>query len=250
MSASPVQRLMERATPPNRTAPRVVRALLKRMRDRPRAERLVLIVGGGTRGSGLDELYAADDIDIIAFDVYASPYTHFVADAHRIPLGDASVDAIVVQAVLEHVLDPWQVVAEIHRVLRAEGLVYADTPFLYPVHEGPYDFTRFTDSGHRWLFRRFALLDSGTVAGPGTVLSWSLAQAVRTVLPLRGVPSVVRLLSRPVAAFVDRFGAPQSCLDGAASVYFLGLKSTTEVQPREMVGYYRGAQSAQVQRSV
>ncbi len=57
--------------------------------------------------------------------------------------------------------------AEIHRVLRPGGIVYADTPFLQQVHEGAYDFTRFTDSGHRFLFRRFERIDSGSVAGCG-----------------------------------------------------------------------------------
>jgi len=58
---------------------------------------------------------------------------------------------MLVQAGLEHVRDLWQVVAEIHRVLKDDGLVYAETPFMQQVHEGPYDFTRFTESGHRYL---------------------------------------------------------------------------------------------------
>ena len=46
----------------------------------------------------------------------------------------------------------------------SDGVVYAETPFLQAVHEGPWDFTRFTESGHRWLFRAFERLDSGVVA--------------------------------------------------------------------------------------
>ena len=68
---------------------------------------------------------------------------------------------------LEHVLDPAQVVAEIHRVLGKDGVVFANTPFMQQVHEGAYDFTRFTLSGHRWLFRNFDLLEAGTSAGVG-----------------------------------------------------------------------------------
>ena len=68
---------------------------------------------------------------------------------------------------LEHVLEPELVVAEIHRVLMPDGLVYAGTPFMQQVHEGPYDFMRFTESGHRWLFRRFERLASGATGGPG-----------------------------------------------------------------------------------
>jgi len=78
----------------------------------------VLVVGGGTIGSGNHALYEDPAVRIAAFDVYASPLTQFVADGHSIPLSDQCVDAVLVQAVLEHVLDPWRVVGEIHRVLK------------------------------------------------------------------------------------------------------------------------------------
>ena len=145
--------------------------------QRPR----ILVIGGGTVGAGLEELYADPTVDLICFDIYASPAVQFIADGHAIPLADGSVDGVVVQAVLEHVLEPTMVAKEIHRVLRSGGIVYADTPFLLPVHEGPYDFTRFTDSGHRYLFRSFERIDSGSIAGAGTALRWSIGYFVRAL---------------------------------------------------------------------
>ncbi len=52
-------------------------------------------------------------------------------------------------------LEPERVVSEIARVLKPAGMVYSEIPFMQQVHEGAYDFTRFTDSGQRWLFRQF-----------------------------------------------------------------------------------------------
>jgi SAM-dependent methyltransferase len=95
--------------------------------------------------------------------------------------------------VLEHVLEPSRVVQEIHRVLRRHGIVYADTPLLWPVHEGPYDFTRFTDSGHRYLFRDFELIDSGTVATPGMQLALSVESFFRSLLRSRVAGAIARL---------------------------------------------------------
>lgn len=132
----------------------------------------VLVVGGATVGKGTERLYESS-LDVIGIDIYRSEIVQVLADAHQIPFADGVFDAVVVQAVLEHVLDPNLVVAEIWRVLKPNGFVYAETPFLQQVHEGAYDFTRFTESGHRWLFRRFESLDSGVVAGPGLVLTWS-----------------------------------------------------------------------------
>src|SRR5258708_18916686 len=95
-----------------RIAPELT-AELKRRNRKPR----VLIIGGGTVGIGSSALCSDRDIDAISLDIYASPHTTFVADGHRIPLADGCVDAVWIQAVLEHVLDPPAVVAEIHRVL-------------------------------------------------------------------------------------------------------------------------------------
>ncbi len=242
-----VRGILARTVPRNATAARIAASLVREAlalagTRRPR----ILVVGGGSIGSGLDAFYADDRIDIVAFDVYPSRSTQFVADGHAIPLADASVDGVIVQAVLEHVLDPARVVSEIHRVLRADGLVFADTPFLQHVHEGPFDFTRFTESGHRWLFRRFSLIESGVVAGIGTALAWSVAHAVRSVIPVRGVSSVVRLAMTPVAAIVDRLAKPRHAVDGASSVFFFGRRSDVSILPRDIVSHYGGAQATPV----
>ena len=139
---------------PNREAAVNCEIFLARCRAFPNPQ--VLIVGGGGRGSGTEALYAARDIRLVGTDVYASPDVEIIADGHRLPFADASFQGVWVQAVLEHVVAPERVVAEIARVLVDGGMVYAETPFLQPVHERAYDFTRYTRSGHRWLFRRFA----------------------------------------------------------------------------------------------
>jgi hypothetical protein len=65
------------------------------------------------------------------------------------------------------------VVAEIFRVLKPNGIVYADT--------GTFDFTRFTRSGHRWLFRHFEEIDSGVSVNAGVALMWSIRYFVRSI---------------------------------------------------------------------
>jgi ubiquinone/menaquinone biosynthesis C-methylase UbiE len=124
------------------------------------------MVGGGAVGSGIAQLYSDPRVEIIGFDVYSSSVTNFIADAHKIPLQDSSVDGVWIQYVLEHVLEPEKVISEVYRVLKLNGLVYAETPFMQQVHEQAYDFVRFTESAHRWLFRDFKLIDSGSATGP------------------------------------------------------------------------------------
>lgn len=204
-------------------------------------EALVLVIGGGTIGQGMSALYDHPNLRIAAFDIYYSPNIQFIADAHSIPLRDRSVDAVVIQAVLEHVLDPQQVVDEIWRVLKPDGLVYAETPFLQHVHEGAYDFTRFTESGHRFLFRRFELIDSGCSGGPGTQLTWSIDYFVRALFRSRLAGKIFKLAFSWLRLF-DAFVPPSYASDAASGIYFLGRRSSRTVSPHEIVAFYRGAQ--------
>ena len=99
----------------------------------------VLVVGGGSIGNGMDDLYSGR-FDLIGTDVYPSPNIALICDGHKLPFLSGTFDAVVIQAVLEHVVEPDRVTTEIHRVLKAGGLVFAETPFMQQVHERAYDF--------------------------------------------------------------------------------------------------------------
>jgi SAM-dependent methyltransferase len=199
----------------------------------------VLIIGGGARGAGTKALYEADGIEIVGTDVYASDVVDIIADAHRLPFCDSAFDGVWIQAVLEHVLDPRQAVAEIHRVLKPGGLLYAETPFMQQVHEGAYDFTRFTRNGHRWLFRQFEEIGSGNTGGPGQSVIWSFRYFIRA---LTGSNKIATLVAAPFCwlRYFDRFCKTDYAADAANGVYFLGRRSTMTLAPRDMIAYYPG----------
>jgi SAM-dependent methyltransferase len=201
----------------------------------------VLIVGGGSVGQGMDALYDNQNIAIYSFDIYDTPFVQFIADGHHIPLPNDFFDAVVVQAVLEHVLQPAQVVSEIWRVLRDDGLVYAETPFMQQVHEGPYDFTRFTESGHRYLFRNFAHISSGSNGGPGVQFMWSIDHLVRGIFRSTRAGKIAKLAFFWVQ-YLDNLIPPAYAQDGASGVFFYGRKSLKPMMPKEIISYYRGAQ--------
>ena len=200
---------------------------------------VVLIVGGAEAGFG-GELLERTSATVVSFDIYAGDEADFVADAHEIPMASGTVDAVVVQAVLEHVLDPAGVVGEIHRVLKPGGLVYAETPFMQQVHEGAFDFTRFTESGHRWLFRRFELIDSGALRGPGTSLLWATRYALSAIVRNKRVAALMCL---PLfwLRYIDRVAPSRQAIDGACDVYFFGRRSESSITPDEIVDHYFGA---------
>lgn len=237
-------RLLKRLLSPDKPETRInITELIRRLEPKAATPR-VLVIGGGTVGQGLAALYDHPDLRLISFDLYRSAKAQFIADAHSIPLADGCVDAVIVQAVLEHVLEPERVVAEIWRVLNADGLVYAETPFLQQVHEGAYDFTRFTESGHRYLFRRFGLIKSGVCGGIGTQLTWSIDYFVRGVFRSRLAGKAAKLAFAWLRLF-DRIIPSEFASDAASGVYFLGCKSSLEMSPAAAVDFYRGAQRRQ-----
>ena len=206
----------------------------------------VLVLGGGVLGAGMEALVAHRAIEVVETDVAFGPRTTVVCDAHDIPFADESFDGVVVQAVLEHVVDPYRCVDEVHRVLKDAGFVYAETPFMQQVHGGPYDFTRFTHLGHRRLFRRFTEVDSGAVCGPGMALAWSYQYLLLSFARARWVRSLIRLFVAFTAfhwkyldyLVIERAGT----LDAASGYYFLGRKSDRVLSDRELLRLYRGAQ--------
>lgn len=77
---------------------------------------------------------------------------HIFSPLHEIPLPDGHFDTILCIAVLEHVINPVDVVRELTRVLRPGGILVASVPFLQPEHKVPTDFQRYTHDGLEVLF--------------------------------------------------------------------------------------------------
>ena len=220
------------------------RLLLDDVRDRrPR----VLLIGGSRVGQGMEEFAADERLDLIESDVSFGPRTSLICDAHQLPLADGSVDAVVVQGVLQALLDPQVCVAEIHRVLGPGGYVYAETPFMQQVCVARFDFTRFTHLGHRRLFRWFDEVRSGPVCGPGMALAWSyqyfllsFVERPRTRTAVKGFTRVTGFwLKYFDHLLIDRPGG----IDAASGVYFLGRRSETPLSDGELIAQYRGAVS-------
>ncbi len=66
-------------------------------------------------------------------------------DATAMDLEDQSVDGFVCESMLEHVPEPHRVISEVRRVLRPGGKLLLITPWMYPFHEAPGDYLRFSE---------------------------------------------------------------------------------------------------------
>lgn len=72
---------------------------------------------------------------------------------HEIPRADGTFDGVLCIAVLEHVENPAEVVAELYRVTKPGGFLVCSIPFLQPEHKIPTDFQRYTRDGQESLLK-------------------------------------------------------------------------------------------------
>jgi hypothetical protein len=214
-----------------RPGPEEAIAYVRQIRPGPR----VLVIGSG--GLRLGE----DGDRVLNTDVAFGPAVDAIADAHDLPFPDGSFDLVIAAAVLEHVADPQRCEAEMRRVLAPGGHVFADTPFLQPVHMGAYDFTRFTPIGHRRLFRHFDEVAAGIANGVGSALaaqSGVALQAFSRAKAWRRLANAAGTLLTPPLRMMDslfRHGA-----DGAGGCWFFGrLREGPPVADRDLVQGYR-----------
>ncbi len=206
---------------------------------------IVLVLGGSVLGIGMRAFISNSSIEIVDSDASFGPRTKLICDAHDIPFENESFDGVIVQAVLEHVVDPYRCVEEIHRVLKQNGIVYSETPFMQQVHGGCYDFTRFTHLGHRRLFRRFEEIDSGAVGGPGMALAWTYEYFLLSFTTSKFLRYLIYFFTRVTAfhlKYIDYYLIDKNCaLDASSQFYFIGHKSNRVLSDKELLRSYKGA---------
>ncbi|MGY6560542.1 MAG: methyltransferase domain-containing protein [Luteibaculaceae bacterium] len=204
---------------------------------------VVLVIGGGIKGEGFEVFDSNKHIEIVASDVSFGPETQVIADGHALPFVNGLFDGVIVQAVLEHVLNPTQVVAEMVRVLKPSGYIYAETPFMQQVHGGAYDFQRFTKLGHRWLLRDFDEIKSGVCCGTGMAFAWSYEYLILSFSSHTYYQKTAKIFTRFTGfwlKYLDFLLHKTSRNEDAASAfYFLGKKNQNPLSHKEIIGQFR-----------
>ncbi len=116
----------------------------------PELRGTVLDIGCGDRWV---ERHLPDRVRYVGLDSVATGATLYrsrpdvFGDAGALPFPDDSVDAVLLLEVLEHLPDPRAALGEIARVLKPGGTLLLTMPFLYPVHDAPHDYQRYTPHG-------------------------------------------------------------------------------------------------------
>lgn len=111
----------------------------------------------------------SDAVEYVGLDVTAAGKdVDLVASALDLPFEDRTFNHVFSTQVLEHLPEPSDFFAEIARVLKPGGTAFVSTNQMYPLHEEPNDYYRFTRYGLQHLasksgLRTVRLLETGNL---------------------------------------------------------------------------------------
>lgn len=130
---------------------KLTRKHLRPFLEQYRTEKQVLDIGGGR----VDTNHTYQDLfpDRVTVDIDPERKPDVVGDVHELPFEESSFPYIVCTEVLEHLHSPECAIAEMQRVLKPGGTLILTTRFVYPLHDVPHDYFRFTKYGLQHLFR-------------------------------------------------------------------------------------------------
>jgi SAM-dependent methyltransferase len=163
---------------------------------------LVLDAGSGFKSTVYEH--------VVNLEVVGYPSTDVLGVGEHLPFADGTFDAALSLNVLEHVRDPFRCAAEIARVVRPGGKLYASAPFLQPYHGYPHHYYNMTASGLENLFLGAFSVDQ--LASPDSALPiWGLSWFLNSYVA--GLPAdvaerftklTVADLMQPPDGYLDR----------------------------------------------
>jgi SAM-dependent methyltransferase len=156
-------------------------------------------------GAGKRPVYYSNvvNLEVVLYDT-----TDILGVGQRLPFQAETFDAVLSNAVLEHVNDPFLCAKEIERVLKPGGELYCAVPFLQPLHAYPNHYYNMTHVGLANLFRGLEIREQKVVRE--TLPIWGLTWILRNWAQGLQGDTMDEFLNMRVG---DLLGEPEKYLD-------------------------------------
>jgi SAM-dependent methyltransferase len=153
--------------------------------------------------------YAVHFPNRVALDIRRGPGVQMVGDAQSLGIAGAAFDVVLCTEVLEHLPEPQKAIDELFRVLKPGGVLLLTTRFMFPIHDAPHDYFRYTKYGLRYLLRRFEIVElqeETDAVGTLAVLLQRLGMQAETLrwTPLRALWLIAAQGVRPFSFLITR----------------------------------------------
>jgi SAM-dependent methyltransferase len=153
--------------------------------------------------------YVGLDIEVaIKYDKNIRP--DYTWDGKVMPFDESSFDCCVATEVLEHCPDPEMFLNETYRVLRSGGVFFFTVPFLWPLHEVPYDEYRYTPFSLERHLKNAGFKDIKIEAMGGWHASMAqmLGLWVRRASLSKGKKFLLSILIKPIYKYLLKMDKP------------------------------------------
>jgi len=124
---------------------------------------------------------------LICCDISKSKTTNLICDSHNIPLKKEKFDKVLCINAFYYFSNPFIAIKEVHRILKKDGKLIMQMPFIYPIHDAPVDKYRFTEYGIRNLlkhgFRVEKIKAVGGIFNLPSVILHSLIKGIPLISP-------------------------------------------------------------------
>lgn len=166
-------------------------------------------------------------LDLEKANYYADVKPDLVWDGKKIPLEDHSMDCIMATEVLEHTHNPDDLLKEINRVLKPGGLFFCTVPFIWHLHEVPFDEYRYTPFSLEKKLQAadFTKIEIKALGGWDASLSQLLGLWV-TYRPMkRMVKSILLRVCRLAIRLLDKHDKIPQTFDNTSNSMISGLSA-------------------------
>lgn len=102
---------------------------------------------------------------IICIDINKTKITNVASDADNLPFKASSFDKIISINSFYYFKNPFNVVKDLHKILKKNGKLILAAPFFYPIHDVPEDRYRFTEYGLKTLLEEDFKVEKITIIG-------------------------------------------------------------------------------------
>jgi SAM-dependent methyltransferase len=121
----------------------------------------------------------------VSVDINEKLNPDVVGDIYDLPFDDSSQDTVLCIEVFEHLKEPQKAADELHRILKKGGVLIFATRFLYPLHDVPGDYWRYTPYVLKEIFRKWNIEKLEFESEPFTAIG-ILLQRIGFQTELRG----------------------------------------------------------------
>jgi SAM-dependent methyltransferase len=192
-----------------------------------KSENKILDIGSGLRkgvGARIWLGNASANCEVVNLDIVDGESVDIVADATDIPDGIGPFDAVIMQAVPEHVANQQALFSEAKRMLKNGGYLYIEMPFLQGFHADPDDYWRMTLPGLKLQVSDMNLIESGVSCGPTGALIWIITDLFSSLTGCSKLNICIRFMLRWIFSpfrYIDFLVSETEASNRLAAEYFI-----------------------------